>query len=99
MKKFIKGMFKLDEDVVELEAYEELHSVALREIIDYAENHHMDARFGTAEDDTYLMEFVIRGETQQYCKGILSGLRALLKKEWKGKVDILYQASGELIDA
>ena len=99
MKKFIKGVFKLDEGVIDLEAYEQLHNAALLEIIDYAKNHNMDAMFGTSENDTYMMEFVIRGATQQYCKGILSGLRALLKAEWKNKVDLFYQATGDLLDA
>lgn len=59
MKKFIKGTFELDKDIVNLEEYEEKHKRAILEILDWAESFDVGINMGTADDNTYLIEYKI----------------------------------------
>lgn len=96
MKKFIKGTFELDKDVINLEEYENKHTIAIEEIIDWANSYNVAINMGTSDDNTYLLEYKIVGKTASLCKGLLSELRSMLKDEWK-KAQSVWQASGDIL--
>lgn len=96
MKKFIRGTFELDHNVTDLESYEEKHKIALAEIVDWANSLDVRITMGTSDDDTYLIEYKIVGNTASYCKSLLSELRSMLKDEWK-KTKSLWQGSGDIL--
>lgn len=96
MKKFIKGTFELDKDVINLEEYENKHTIAIEEIIDWANSYNVAINMGTSDDNTYLLEYKIVGKTVSLCKGLLSELRSMLKDEWK-KTQSVWQASGDIL--
>lgn len=96
MKKFIKGTFELDKDVINLEEYEDKHNIAIEEIIDWANSYNVAINMGTSDDNTYLLEYKIVGKTASSCKGLLSELRSMLKDEWK-KTQSVWQASGDIL--
>ena len=96
MKKFIKGTFELDKDVINLEEYEDNHTIAIEEIIDWANSYNVAINMGTSDDNTYLLEYKIVGKTASLCKGLLSELRSMLKDEWK-KAQSVWQASGDIL--
>lgn len=96
MKKFIKGTFELDKDVINLEEYEDNHTIAIEEIIDWANSYNVAINMGTSDDNTYLLEYKIVGKTASFCKGLLSELRSMLKDEWK-KTQSVWQASGDIL--
>ena len=72
MRKFIKGAFELDQNVIELEKYEEKHKIAIKEIIDWANSYGVCINMGTADDNTYLIEYKIIGKTKSFCNGLLA---------------------------
>lgn len=96
MRKFIQGTFELDQNVIDLEGYEEKHKRAIEEIIDWANSFDVGINMGTADDNTYLIEYKIVGNTASFCKGMLSELRSMLKDEWK-KAKSLWQGSGDIL--
>lgn len=96
MKKFIKGTFELDQNVIDLEGYEEQHKRAIEEILDWAESYDVGINMGTSDDNTYLIEYKIVGKTASFCKGVLAELRSMLKDEWK-KTKSLWQGSGDIL--
>ena len=51
---------------------------------------------GTSEDNTYLVEYKVIGNTLAYCKGIVAELKSMLKKEWK-KTNSVFQANGDVL--
>lgn len=55
MKKFIKGTLELDQNVTDLEAYEEKHKNAIEELIDWANSFDVAINMGTSDDNTYLI--------------------------------------------
>lgn len=96
MKKFIKGTFELDQNVTNLEEYEEKHKRAIEEIINWAYSFDININMGTSEDNSYLIEYKIVGKTSAGCKGLLSELKAMLKEEWKKPIN-LWQGSGDIM--
>lgn len=96
MKKFIKGTFELDQGVTNLEEYEERHKRAIEEIIDWANSFDVGINMGTADDNTYLIEYKIVGKTASFCKGLLSELKSMLKNEWK-KTESILQVGGDIL--
>lgn len=96
MKKFIKGTFELDRDVVNLEEYEDKHKRAIEEILYWADDFNVAINMGTADDNTYLLEYKIVCNTASLCKGLLSELKSMLKSEWK-KTKSLWQSGGDVL--
>lgn len=96
MKKFIKGIFELDQDVINLEEYEEKHKMAIEEIIDWANDFNVRINMGISDDNTYLIEYKIVGNIASFCKSLLSELKSMLKNEWK-KTKTLWQSSGNIL--
>lgn len=96
MKKFIKGIFELDQDVINLGEYEEKHKMAIEEIIDWANDFNVRINMGISDDNTYLIEYKIVGNTASFCKSLLSELKSMLKNEWK-KTKTLWQSSGNIL--
>lgn len=96
MKKFIKGIFELDQDVINLVEYEEKHKMAIEEIIDWANDFNVRINMGISDDNTYLIEYKIVGNTASFCKSLLSELKSMLKNEWK-KTKTLWQSSGNIL--
>lgn len=93
MKSFVKGTIELDKNVHDLAAYEKAREPSLLDIIDFADQLGIAIRFGTSEDDTYLVEYQIIGETKSYCRGLLSELKQKLRLTWS-RPTVLFQASG-----
>lgn len=96
MKKFIKGTFELDQNVINLEEYEATHKRAIDEIFDWANSFDVGINMGTSDDNTYLLEYKIVGHTASFCKGVLAELKSILKDEWK-KTKSLWQGSGDIL--
>lgn len=96
MKKFIRGTWELDENVTDLVAYEEQHVKAIEQLIEWANSLGVYLNMGISEDNYYLCEYVIRGNTASYCKGICSELKHMLKAEFP-KVELVYQGSGDYL--
>ena len=96
MKKFIEGTIELDQNVTDLEAYEEKHKNAIEELIDWANSFDVAINMGTSDDNTYLIEYKIVAKTSSMCKSLLSEMKQLLKDEWK-KPKTLWQGSGDIL--
>lgn len=96
MKKFIKGTFELDQNVIDLVEYENQRKNAIEELIDWADSFDVAINMGTADDNSYLCEYKIVGKTASFCKGLLSELRQILKEYWP-KTKSLWQGSGDII--
>lgn len=96
MKKFIKGAFELDQNVTNLEEYEKEHKWAIDYIISWGNKYDIGINIGTSDDNKFLIEYRIVGDTVTYCKALLSKLKSMLKDEWK-KTKSLYEISGKTI--
>lgn len=96
MKKFIKGTFELDHNVTDLAEYEKKHGTMLGELIGWTERFGIAIYLGTSEDNTYLCEYKITGETASCCKSLCSELRQMLKAEFP-KTKSLWQGSGDIL--
>lgn len=98
MKKFIKGTLELDQNITDLETYEEKHKRAIEELIDWANSFDVAINMGTSDDNTYLIEYKIVARTASMCKSLLSEMKGILKEEWK-KTKSLWQGSGDILDS
>lgn len=96
MKKFIRGIFELDQNVADLVEYESKHERMLNNLLAWAERHNVAINIGTSDDNTYLCEYKIVGATASYCKGLCSELRKMLKAEFS-KIKSLWQGSGDIL--
>lgn len=94
MKKFIKGTFELDENITNLEAYEENKKVGISQIIDWGEKYRVGIVLGTSDDNFYLCEYKIVANTKAMCNGMLKELKSLLKAHFP-YVKSLWQGSGD----
>lgn len=94
--KFVRGSWLLEEHVEDASAYYEQHKAKVDEVIDWANRLDIYVGFGKSEDDTYLCEYEVTGQTARMCKGVAAELKALLKTEWK-KVSLGYQVEGNKI--
>lgn len=91
-KKYIRGVFELEKNVTDLEAFEEKRKPQLMSIVDWATANGIGVTFGTSEDYTYLCEFDTRAMTVQMCKGYVAELKARLKPLFpKARVVLQYQ--------
>lgn len=96
MRTFIKGQFLLAKNVDDLAAYEERHKSVICELLDYAEGKGLEFNLGTSDDNSYFIEYRIIGKNYTYCKGVLSGMKSILREGW-GKIENLLQISGDYI--
>ena len=94
MKKFIKGTIELDENVTDLEGYEKKKDYILKAIRSFCDKNDIKYVMGTSDDNYYLIEYKIVANTKSFCKGILSELKALLKRYFP-YVKSLWEASGD----
>lgn len=96
MKTFIKGTFRLAQNVKDLESYENAHRAALESIIDFANHNDISVTFGTMDDDSYAVEYRIVKKNHTVCNNVLTDLKAKLRSEW-GKITNLFQAAGDYL--
>lgn len=68
----------------------------IQPILDWGNKFGIAIRFGTNDDYDYLCEYKILGETIQYCKGMRSELKNMLKGIWK-KPTVCFEMTGETI--
>ena len=94
MKRFIKGTFELDKDVTDLEAYEEKNKRRTQAVQTFCDALDIAFVMGTADDNTYLIEYKIVGNTKSYCRGVLREMKDLLKRYFP-YVKSLWEASGD----
>lgn len=92
----MRGSWLLEEHIEDANAYYELHKAKIDEIIDWANRLDIYVGFGKSEDDTFLCEYEVTGQTSRMCKGVAAELKALLKTEWKS-VSLGYQVEGHKI--
>lgn len=93
MRKFVRGTLQLEEYVEDTDAYTEKHRKFLESIVEWAERMDMQVTFGASEDNVYLCEYAIIGNTKQYCNGLFSELKGMLKPVFP-KTKTLVQYSG-----
>jgi hypothetical protein len=96
MKKFIKGTLELDENVTDLESYEKKKEVYLKAIRNFCDQFDIEYTMGTSDDNYYLIEYAIRGNTKSLCKGILTEFKALLKRYFP-YVKLVWQQEGNIL--
>ena len=94
MRKFIRGTLQLVEYVEDTEAYTEKHRKFLESMVEWADRMDVQITFGASDDNAYLCEYVIIGKTQQYCKGLFSEMKEMLKPVFP-KIKTLLQYSGD----
>lgn len=95
-KKFIRGTFELEKNVVDLEGFESKIQKQLTEIVNWAKVNNVALNIGTSEDNTYLCEFQATGRTKQMCDGYVAELKAMWKQIFP-KTRLLFQASGNIL--
>ena len=97
-KKFIKGTFEIDKDVVDVKSYEQDKTEKVTEIIDWCWSNSVgiSVEFGTAEDNTYLCEYKIVGMTKAQCNETLRDLKKRLRGCFP-YVKMLLQISGDCL--
>lgn len=96
MKYFINGVWVLDENVVDSATYEEKYSEIIEEIITWASGCGVKIRFWVADDNTYVIQYAIIGETESFCESLCDELESMLKYGWK-KAGMLWQ-TGERVE-
>lgn len=96
MRKFIKGTFELNQNITDLDEYEKQHETMLNNLIEWAKRFNVSINIGTSDDNTYLCEYKIVGNTASYCKGLCSELRQMLKAEYP-KTKSIWQGSGDVL--
>lgn len=96
MKKFIKGTFELDKDVLDLTTYEEKKKAQILEIVDFCDSYNIAISMGTADDNTYLCEYKIVAKTKAMCNGLLRELKEMLKESFP-YVKLVWQGSGDIL--
>jgi hypothetical protein len=96
MKKFIKGTIELDKNVEDLEAYEKKKELYLSAIRGFCDKYDIEYVIGTSDDNYCLIEYKIVANTKSLCKGILSELKALLKRYFP-YVKSFWEASGDIL--
>ena len=94
MKKFIKGTFELDKNVVDLEEYENKRKTKILEIVDWCNTFGVAINCGTADDNAYLCEYKIVAKTKAMCNSLLREFKELLK-ECYPYVKTIWQGSGD----
>lgn len=94
MGKFIRGTFELDSGVEDIVAYEEKHKDEIKQLFDWGDKHEISILVGTSEDNYYLCEYEIRGNTASYCKGMQSELKSVLKAAFP-KLKFVWSGSGD----
>jgi len=93
-KKYIRGVFELEQNVTDLVAFEEKRKPQLLGIVDWATANDIGITFGASEDNTYLCEFDTKARTVQMCKGYVAELKAMLKTLFpKARVVLQYQGN------
>lgn len=96
MKRFIQGTFELDTNVTDLVEYEKKHDAMLNRLIEWADGLGVALNLGTSDDNTYLCEYKVVGNTASYCKSLCSELRKMLKDEFP-KTQSLWQGCGDVL--
>lgn len=94
VKKFIKGTFKLEQNVTDLEAFEEPIKLKLAFICTWGDENDVAIRFGASDDNTYLCEYKVVKRTKQMCNGCVAELKSLLKEIFP-KAQSIIQWSGD----
>jgi len=97
MKRFIQGGFHLQDDVNDIQRYEQEHNDALQKIVAWANDLNVAVRFGTTAKNEYVAEYEARAKTSRMCKGIVSELKAMLNEHWNG-VRMTWQMAGDIMD-
>jgi len=95
-KKFVKGTFELDVGVTDLSEYEEKHRQIITRLLKWAEFFDVAIILRTSNDNHYLCEYMITGETAKYCLSLYSELKQMLKSDFP-KFETLWQGSGDIL--
>lgn len=94
-RKFVRGTFIIEKNVVDLNAYYLKHQRAIDSIVKWADQVGMYVGFGTSSDNTYLCEYEVTQLKKSACTGLANELKAMLKAEWKSAVQLGFQSYGD----
>lgn len=94
MKKFIKGTYQINDEIVNLDEFAEQNDVSFKWLIKFANNNDISFNIGTSNDGDILCEYSVVKRTLQECKSAISEFKKHLKKIFK-KVDPLYEGNGD----
>ena len=96
MKKFIQGTFELDQNIVNEEEYFKFYEPHEKEIIEWAVEHDIAMRFGVSDNNKYLCEYKVTGQTKKICKEFVADIKRKLKSVWP-KAQSVFEVYGERI--
>ena len=91
MKKFIKGVFELENDT-NLEEFEKIYGSVLNNIVAWAEVNGGKVTFRNS-DTTYFCDFQIKCDKMALCKKFVTELKKMLKSKFP-KAEIIFQVNG-----
>ncbi|MBQ6863255.1 MAG: hypothetical protein IJO14_03335 [Clostridia bacterium] len=96
MRKFIKGAFEIQQNVANVDAFAEQHQSAFDQWVAWADKVDVGISLGTSDDNTFLCEYHVVGQTVAYCKGLVAELKQMIKTEFP-KMSSLWQGSGDTL--
>ena len=79
----VRGCLELASRVQDQDAYDRMYADNLQEIVEWAQRRTIELSIGCSDDKAYLCEYVISGNTKEYCLSMSKELRAELKKSWR----------------
>lgn len=94
MKKIIKGTYKINDEIVNLNDFVEKNNAIFKFLIKFANDNDIGFNIGLSNKGDILCEYSVIKQTLKECKIALSEFNKKLKMIFK-KVEILYEANGD----
>ena len=94
MKKIIKGAYKINDEIVNLNDFVEKNNVIFRFLIKFADDNNIGFNIGTSNKGDILCEYIVIKQTLKECKITLLEFKKKLKMIFK-KVETLYEQIGD----
>ena len=94
MKKIIKGAYKINDEIVNLNDFVEKNNAIFRFLIKFANDNNIGFNIGTSNKGDILCEYIVIKQTLKECKIALLEFKKKLKMIFK-KVETLYEANGD----
>ena len=91
---FIKGTYKLDRNITDLQEYEDSHSAIIQKIMEFAQDADFQISFDLLDDDCYGCMYEITGKNYTACQKLHKELFSKLRDKWK-KMERVFEYSGD----